>query len=359
MCERDRSAVARALAGVADGVWEVRSPGRPPCRLAAAPGSRRLTERYPALPGVEVCLQYALGPAFAPCRREGGILEAGHCRRGQLGWAARGGALCLGPGDVYLQGPGPCESARLTLPLGYYQGVSVCIDLQALAAHCPPLLARADFSADALAEAFCGAWPLGLAAGEATEALFTPLYRLPAEEGPRLALCGLKAMELLLYLQGLAACPPARAPLSGGEIRQAALVRQVRDFLAEHLDRHYTIEELARRYAINTSSLKAAFKAAYGVPLAAYAKQCRMRRAMELLAGTDLPVAEVARRVGYTSQSKFTRAFKAGAGVLPTAYRRQAQCPAVSAAGEALGREKEETGAKSGANDRKPPRDVL
>ena len=41
-----------------------------------------------------------------------------------------------------------------------------------------------------------------------------------------------------------------------------------------------------------------------------------------LLRETDLTMAEIARQVGYESQSKFTAAFKEQYGLLPTAYRR-------------------------------------
>ena len=42
----------------------------------------------------------------------------------------------------------------------------------------------------------------------------------------------------------------------------------------------------------------------------------------QLLRETDLTMAEIARQVGYESQSKFTAAFKEQYGLLPTAYRR-------------------------------------
>ena len=47
-----------------------------------------------------------------------------------------------------------------------------------------------------------------------------------------------------------------------------------------------------------------------------------MEKAAQLLRETDLPVAEVARQVGYESQSKFTAAFKEQYGQLPKEYRR-------------------------------------
>ena len=48
-----------------------------------------------------------------------------------------------------------------------------------------------------------------------------------------------------------------------------------------------------------------------------------MGRAAQLLRETDESVAEIARAVGYESQSRFTAAFKETYGELPTEYRRR------------------------------------
>ena len=91
----------------------------------------------------------------------------------------------------------------------------------------------------------------------------------------------------------------------------------------QHLDQRFTIEELAKRYLINTSSLKSVFKAVYGVPLASYVKEYRIHQAMKLLRETDDSIAQIAKQVGYETQGKFTKAFKESVQLLPTEYRRQ------------------------------------
>lgn len=112
----------------------------------------------------------------------------------------------------------------------------------------------------------------------------------------------------------------------GGEGRYSAqqleTIRQVHDLLTENLDRRFTIEELSRRFLINPSSLKEMFKAVYGKSLAAHIKEHRMELAARLLRETDMSVAEVAERVGYESQSKFSAEFKKSTGVLPTELRK-------------------------------------
>lgn len=105
--------------------------------------------------------------------------------------------------------------------------------------------------------------------------------------------------------------------------KQTELIRQIHDFLVQHLDQRFTIEELAKRYLINTSSLKSVFKAVYGVPLASYVKEYRIQQAMKLLRETDDSIAQIAKQVGYETQGKFTKAFKESVQLLPTEYRRQ------------------------------------
>lgn len=50
--------------------------------------------------------------------------------------------------------------------------------------------------------------------------------------------------------------------------------------LTEHLDQRFTIDELSKRYLINTSTLKEVFKTVYGLPIASYMKEYRIRQAM-------------------------------------------------------------------------------
>lgn len=103
---------------------------------------------------------------------------------------------------------------------------------------------------------------------------------------------------------------------------QAETIKQVHDFLTENLDRRYTIEELSKRFLMNPSTLKAAFKAVYGNSLAAHIKEHRMELAAGRLLNTDASIAEIAAGVGYESQSKFSAEFKKAYQMLPTEYRR-------------------------------------
>ena len=104
---------------------------------------------------------------------------------------------------------------------------------------------------------------------------------------------------------------------------QAEIIRHVHDELTENLSRRVTIEELSRKYLMNTTTLKRVFKEVYGESIAAHMKKHRMEQAASLLLKTQNDIAAIAQAVGYESQSRFTAAFKETYGELPTEYRRR------------------------------------
>lgn len=102
--------------------------------------------------------------------------------------------------------------------------------------------------------------------------------------------------------------------------------RQTHDYLVAHQDSRITLAELATKFHLSQSSLKLCFKALYGVPVAGYLRTVRMDTATRLLQESDLPVAEIAHRVGYEDPSRFSAAFRRHTGRRPTELRRVA-CP--------------------------------
>jgi AraC-like DNA-binding protein len=91
--------------------------------------------------------------------------------------------------------------------------------------------------------------------------------------------------------------------------------------LASEFSRPTKVEDVARRLATSPRQLQRVFAEVYGVGFRAYLRRVRMCRAAELLATTDLPVKEVAQRVGYRDASQFSKAFKRTRGVTPTEAR--------------------------------------
>ena len=104
---------------------------------------------------------------------------------------------------------------------------------------------------------------------------------------------------------------------------QVETIKQVHDFLLRNISRRVTIEDLARQFAMNTTTLKTVFKDVYGTSIAAHIKMHRMEEAARLLQSSDLSINEVALRVGYESQSKFSAVFKEFYDMTPAEYRKQ------------------------------------
>lgn len=248
----------------------------------------------------------------------GSALELTHCRRGRVGWQMQT-ALYLGPGDLALYPRDCCAHSTLRFPLGHYEGFSLSLDPARLADHLPPVLAQAGVSPHRLLADFCPQGkPVVFPAQPALEAIFLPLYDLPAPL--RLPYYTLKVQELLLTLPRLN-LPAGDAPQYPAQ--QVETVRIIHDRLMAHPDQRITIEALAREYHLNASTLKAVFKGVYGQPIAAHMKRHRMEEAARLLRETDRSVGEIAQQVGYENQSKFSTVFRERYRLLPTEYRRQ------------------------------------
>ncbi len=116
------------------------------------------------------------------------------------------------------------------------------------------------------------------------------------------------------------ACPEKTVDFQAS---QEQIIHHVHDELTNNLAERVTIEELSRKYLMNTTTLKRCFKQVYGETIAAHMKKHRMEQAASLLLKTQNDIAAIAQAVGYESQSRFTAAFKETYGELPTEYRRR------------------------------------
>mgnify|MGYP003668824771 FL=1 len=84
----------------------------------------------------------------------------------------------------------------------------------------------------------------------------------------------------------------------------------------------FTVESLAIIAGMSRSAFAAAFRRAFGQSPMNLVKLVRLRRASELLVTTTLPVADVAKRVGFSSRSNFSLAFSQLHGMDPSRFRR-------------------------------------
>lgn len=83
-----------------------------------------------------------------------------------------------------------------------------------------------------------------------------------------------------------------------------------------------SVNEYAQILHITPNHLNKVVKGATGKSTSAWIEEAVMLKAKILLKGTDLPLGEVAAKVGIMDQSYFTRKFKLHTGVTPSDYRK-------------------------------------
>jgi transcriptional regulator GlxA family with amidase domain len=87
-------------------------------------------------------------------------------------------------------------------------------------------------------------------------------------------------------------------------------------------ERAWTVPQLAKAAALSRSAFYERFMRTVGVPPMEYLLAWRMALAKTLLRRRELPIAEVAGRVGYGSASTFSTAFSRHVGQAPGRYAR-------------------------------------
>jgi transcriptional regulator GlxA family with amidase domain len=96
---------------------------------------------------------------------------------------------------------------------------------------------------------------------------------------------------------------------------------RVLEYIVTHLNENITNDALAEVAGLSVCHFARMFKQTVGVSPHRYVLQCRIEWARELLAGTDMPLSEIAIVTGFSDQSHYTRWFREIIGVTPGSYR--------------------------------------
>lgn len=150
------------------------------------------------------------------------------------------------------------------------------------------------------------------------QAIFDFLAHLPKEAHGRY--CLLKAMELLYILT---VTNHSVACLVGKQGPKRVL--DARAYMESHLSEKITIADLSRLLAVSPTYLKTEFRRMYGMSIHSCLMDLRMRKAGELIRCTDLPVYQIAQKVGYTGMNQFSLVFKRFYGVTPGQFKKMSK----------------------------------
>ena len=94
-------------------------------------------------------------------------------------------------------------------------------------------------------------------------------------------------------------------------------------YLHTHYGNRFTIDELARIFNTNRTTLMNKFRNYTSLSIKEYMLQFRVRLSAMLLRDTTIPVAEIMERAGFIDPAHFGRTFKKHTGFNPRSYRKQ------------------------------------
>lgn len=271
-------------------------------------------------PGIEVAKVTISSHQYWPnIKKSKRILEINYCLSGRFECRMKDGCLqYVGEGDLFLTSL-QNHSDIMELPLGYYQGFIITVDLDQVSDRWGNILSGLpDNICGTLERFFLNDDCFMIQSKEYIKHIFTGMESSPAEAAE--VFYRLKVMDLLLFLYYFN--PAGEKQKHTYVSQQVDIIKQIQKQITEQFSSRFTIEELAREYCISTTAIKTHFKAVYGQSIATYMKNYRIRKAAIMLSETEQSIAIISKSAGYESQSKFTAAFKDIMKTTPLEYRK-------------------------------------
>lgn len=108
---------------------------------------------------------------------------------------------------------------------------------------------------------------------------------------------------------------------SGNETNISPEFKSVLDFIMRFYNTKISLDDIAREFGTNRTSLNKRFRAETGMTAISYLIDLRLRIASVMLINTDLSVAEITERVGIGDVSHFERLFRQKYRMTPRNYR--------------------------------------
>lgn len=128
--------------------------------------------------------------------------------------------------------------------------------------------------------------------------------------------------QALLSAWELAGAP---APVAPEDTVSAERTSLMRDHIVGHYAERLTVGEIAAAAGVSERECLRCFTKTFGVSPSRYLLIHRLSKAAELLAGSDMPIAEVGRAVGIQSPSNFAQLFRRDYHCTPRMFRARAR----------------------------------
>lgn len=151
-----------------------------------------------------------------------------------------------------------------------------------------------------------------------TYGILPKFHELYEEYESRQILCQQRCSALLKDI--LVLC--LRFSASNSASGSAWVTKEVLSFIRQNYQKPLNNETFSQLFHYHPNHISELVKSQTGLPLHKYIRTYRIYAAVDLLQSTDLPVTEIAERVGFGDVQQFSKAFKQVLGVSPSSYRK-------------------------------------
>jgi AraC family L-rhamnose operon transcriptional activator RhaR/AraC family L-rhamnose operon regulatory protein RhaS len=138
---------------------------------------------------------------------------------------------------------------------------------------------------------------------------------------------GYQFVSLTLFMMMVVFLSSSYGRSRSASSRYLLRIAKVISHIEQHFAESISLEKLAAVAHLSRSNLTRCFRLAMDISPIEYLIKLRVRKAAELLRGSDVKILGVAFAVGFTDGNYFARQFRQIMGLSPKEYRRLAQLP--------------------------------
>jgi len=276
---------------------------------------------YPVFPGIDLIYNdFHMQNCFSEFQPKIEMIGIDHCYKGRIEWEFENdGSMYFQEGDLQISAKDH-HALGFGFPLNHYHGITIAIYIEKAAKTLSSIFNIFPVDLRALRHKFCSYnKPFIMRTENSIQHIFSELYTVP--DMIRLNYYKIKVMELLLYLSTVNV-PQQSNNRAYFPKNQVDTIKTMMKYMTEHIDKHFTLEELSSRFRISQTAMKICFKGIYGTSIYAYMRIYRMQAAALMLRQTNDSVTAIASKVGYDNSSKFAAAFKEVIDLPPLKYRK-------------------------------------
>ena len=128
---------------------------------------------------------------------------------------------------------------------------------------------------------------------------------------------GTSLKELEDYLIQFAVRKPERIPREGF----SAMIKNICDYMDAHFSEQISVESVGEAFNRTPNYISSKFKREVGKSFTDYLIELRIQKAVSMLKYSDIPISEIAEKVGFSSYAYFSRTFRKHTGKNAGVYR--------------------------------------